>query len=51
MNTIVNSVRKTGRAVTVEEGWPQHGVGAEIIAQLNERMYNIERDCLVVFVF
>lgn len=35
--TIVNSVRKTGRCVTVEEGWPQSGIGAEIIAQLNER--------------
>jgi len=28
--TINESVRKTGRLVTVEEGWPQHGVGAEI---------------------
>jgi pyruvate/2-oxoglutarate/acetoin dehydrogenase E1 component len=24
------SVRKTNRLVTVEEGFPQHGVGAEI---------------------
>src|ERR1700729_1877560 len=30
--TIVASVRKTGRAVTVEEGWQQNGVGAEIAA-------------------
>lgn len=35
--SIVNSVKKTGRCVTVEEGWPQHGVGAEISAQLVER--------------
>ncbi|KAJ4973604.1 hypothetical protein NE237_006778 [Protea cynaroides] len=28
--TINASVRKTGRLVTVEEGFPQHGVGAEI---------------------
>lgn len=34
--TIVNSVRKTGRCVTVEEGWFQSGVGAEITAQLVE---------------
>jgi len=40
VNTIVNSVRKTGRVVTVEEGWPQHGVGAEIIAQLNEHAFD-----------
>ena len=28
-DTIVASVKKTGRAVTVEEGWQQNGVGAE----------------------
>ena len=27
---INTSVRKTNRLVTVEEGWPQHGIGAEI---------------------
>ena len=31
---IVESVRKTNRCVTVEEGWPQSSVGAEIAAQL-----------------
>ncbi|WP_181702831.1 pyruvate dehydrogenase complex E1 component subunit beta [Chthonobacter albigriseus] len=31
---IVASVKKTGRCVTVEEGFPQSGVGAEIVAQL-----------------
>jgi len=40
VNTIITSVRKTGRAVTVEEGWPQHGVGAEIIAQINEHAFD-----------
>ena len=33
-DTIVNSVQKTGRAVTVEEGWQQSGVGAEIASRL-----------------
>ena len=28
--TIINSVKKTNHLITVEEGWPQHGVGAEI---------------------
>lgn len=37
---IVNSVRKTGRCVTVEEGWPQSGVGAEIIARLIEQAFD-----------
>jgi len=29
---IVKSIMKTNRVVTVEEGWPQNGVGAEIAA-------------------
>ncbi len=32
--TIIASVKKTGRCVTIEEGWPQCGIGAEIIARL-----------------
>lgn len=34
--TINESVRKTNRLVTVEEGFPQHGVGAEICASVVE---------------
>lgn len=34
--TIIESVKKTNRIVNVEEGWPQHGVGAEIAALLME---------------
>ncbi|MES1913488.1 MAG: hypothetical protein MHM6MM_005684 [Cercozoa sp. M6MM] len=33
---VINSVRKTNRLVTVEEGFPQHGVGAEIAALVME---------------
>jgi len=33
---IVKSVKKTNRLVTVEEGWPQHGVGSEICAAMME---------------
>jgi pyruvate dehydrogenase E1 component beta subunit len=32
--TIVESVKKTGRCITIEEGYPQSGVGAEIAARL-----------------
>jgi len=32
--TIIESVKKTNRIVTVEEGWPQSGVGAEIAARV-----------------
>ncbi|SFU42651.1 pyruvate dehydrogenase E1 component beta subunit [Methylobacterium sp. 174MFSha1.1] len=32
--TVVESVKKTGRCVTVEEGFPQSGIGAEIAARL-----------------
>lgn len=34
--TIIASVKKTNRIVNVEEGWPQHGIGAEIAALLME---------------
>jgi pyruvate dehydrogenase E1 component beta subunit len=35
-DAIFKSVQKTGRCVTVEQGWPQHGVGAEIAAMIME---------------
>ncbi|MEH2590077.1 pyruvate dehydrogenase complex E1 component subunit beta [Bradyrhizobium sp. AZCC 1721] len=38
--TIVNSVKKTGRAVTVEEGWQQSGVGAEVAARIMEQAFD-----------
>jgi pyruvate dehydrogenase E1 component beta subunit len=34
--TIINSVKKTNHLVTVEQGWPQYGVGAEITARVME---------------
>lgn len=33
---IIESVKKTNRIVSVEEGWPQHGIGSEIAALLME---------------
>merc|ERR1712001_250784 len=36
MDTVNESVKKTGHAITVEGGWPQHGVGAEISACISE---------------
>jgi pyruvate dehydrogenase E1 component beta subunit len=38
--TIVESVKKTGRCVTVEEGWAQSGVGAEIAARVMEQAFD-----------
>jgi len=38
--TLVESVKKTGRCVTVEEGWAQSGVGAEIAARLMEHAFD-----------
>ena len=35
-DTIVQSVKKTGRLVTVEDGFPQSGIGAEIVGVINE---------------
>lgn len=38
--TIVNSVKKTNRLVSVEEGWAQSGVGAEIVAVAMEQAFD-----------
>jgi pyruvate dehydrogenase E1 component beta subunit len=40
VDSIIASVQKTGRAVTVEEGWRQSGVGAEIAAQVMELAFD-----------
>jgi pyruvate dehydrogenase E1 component beta subunit len=40
VESVVASVQKTGRAVTVEEGWRQSGVGAEIAAQIMENAFD-----------
>jgi pyruvate dehydrogenase E1 component beta subunit len=37
---IVASVKKTGRVVTVEEGWKQSGIGAEIAARIMEEAFD-----------
>jgi pyruvate dehydrogenase E1 component beta subunit len=37
---IIQSVKKTGRCVTIEEGWPQSGVGAEIMAKIMEDAFD-----------
>ena len=49
-DTIIASVKKTGRIVTVEEGWKQSGVGAEIAARVMEQAFDyldapVERVC------
>ena len=38
--TIVESVKKTNRLVTVEEGWPFAGIGAEITMQIIEHAFD-----------
>jgi pyruvate dehydrogenase E1 component beta subunit len=38
--TIVESVKKTNRLVTVEEGWPFAGIGAEIAMQITEHAFD-----------
>ncbi len=40
IETIVASVKKTGRLVSVEEGWRQSGVGAEIAALVTEQAFD-----------
>jgi pyruvate dehydrogenase E1 component beta subunit len=38
--TIVASVKKTNRLVTVEEGWPFAGIGSELAAQMMEHAFD-----------
>ena len=40
LDTILDSVRKTNRAVIVEEGWPQGGVGANIATLITEQAFD-----------
>jgi len=38
--TIVESVKKTNRLVTVEEGWPYAGIGAEVTMRVIEEAFD-----------
>lgn len=40
VNTILKSVRKTHRLVSVEEGWPMFGMGAELSALVMENAFD-----------
>ena len=40
IDTLVASVRKTNRLVTLEEGWPFAGIGAELSAQMMEHCFD-----------
>ncbi len=40
IDTVIESVKKTGRLVTVEEGWPQGGIGADISARVMEQAFD-----------
>ena len=38
--TLITSVRKTNRMITVEEGWPQCGIGSEIASLMMELAFD-----------
>ncbi len=40
METIITSVKKTNRLVTVEETWPVCGIGAEIAAEVQAKAFD-----------
>jgi pyruvate dehydrogenase E1 component beta subunit len=51
-DTIVQSVKKTNRLVSVEEGWPYAGIGAELAARMMEQAFDwldapVKRVCAV----
>jgi len=41
MNKIYNSVKKTKKILVVDNGWKNYGIGAEIIASVNEKLGKI----------
>jgi pyruvate dehydrogenase E1 component beta subunit len=38
--TLINSVKKTNRFISVEEGWPFSGIGSELIAMIIENAFD-----------
>lgn len=40
IDTIISSVKKTNRALAVEEGWHFSGIGSEISAQISEKAFD-----------
>ena len=40
LDTVIDSVKKTNRLVTVEETWPVCGIGAEIAASVQEKAFD-----------
>ncbi len=40
IGTVVASVKKTSRIVTIEEGWPFAGIGAEVTMQIIEQCFD-----------
>jgi pyruvate dehydrogenase E1 component beta subunit len=40
IGTVVESVKRTSRLVTVEEGWPYAGIGAEVAMQVIEHAFD-----------
>ena len=40
IDSVVRSVKKTNRCVTVEQGWPQSSIGSHIASELMERAFD-----------
>lgn len=40
MEPVVESFKKTNRAIVVEEGWPSFGVGSEIVTRIYEQAFD-----------
>lgn len=40
IDTIVASVKKTGRAVVVQEGWPYSGIGAQVVDDIQREAFD-----------
>lgn len=49
--TIIKSVMNTHHLVTVEGGWPQFGVGAEVCARIVESEFTVCSACNDMYLF
>ncbi|HRQ32994.1 MAG TPA: transketolase C-terminal domain-containing protein, partial [Anaerolineales bacterium] len=40
MEPVLESFKKTNRAIVVEEGWKSYGVGAEVVSRITEEAFD-----------
>lgn len=47
--TIIRSVRKTGRLIVVDDGWPCYGVASEIAARVYQELFGVLKQRVILY--